>query len=629
MRAILAITKRPTLVFFAALVIASACGDDAAVEPLLTGDDAAAGSNGSDTDASDTPNGGNSAGGSGGTADDASAGTNTGGMSGDGGEDPGPPDDAGLDGSVPDAGLDADTDASLDAGPNHLPVATTSGPGVALVGQRIKLEADATDPDGDEITYFWTQQSGPQITEFYDAQQQDLTFVPPQAGTYEFTVIAYDPYDNLPGVSVSVDVYDLDGGEVHSLALKPDGSVWSWGTNLSGQLGDGTISTRPEPARVHLFEHLDGGADAGTAPFTAVAIAAGRSHSLALTDSGRVLAWGADNVGQLGNGSASSLAVLAPSLVCNVGASDCEADPLTNIVAITAGYEFSAALRDDGTVVAWGYNTDGQVGDGTYNHAHTPVRVCAPGTAAPCSTFLSGIVSISAGGGGHTLARTATGMVWSWGFNKSGQVGQGDQGNVYERINIPNRVCAQGQTFPCAAFLDGVIAVDAWSGHSLALRNDGVLWAFGGNDEHELGAVTSTVCHSASSCSISPTPVCASGDGPCTTPLNNVVGFSAGRRFSVAVKADGSVWSWGDNDSSQIGDGTIDPRFFPARVCAVGTTAPCGTYLNGVAAIATGNFHVLALKRDGTLLSWGENNQGQTGIDGFVDILVPTEVTGW
>lgn len=106
---------------------------------------------------------------------------------------------------------------------------------------------DATDPDGDEITYFWTQQSGPQITEFYDAQQQDLTFIPPQAGTYEFTVIAYDPYDNLPGVSVSVDVYDLDGGEVHSLALKPDGSVWSWGDNDSSQIGDGTIDLASSP----------------------------------------------------------------------------------------------------------------------------------------------------------------------------------------------------------------------------------------------------------------------------------------------------------------------------------------------------------------------------------------------
>jgi alpha-tubulin suppressor-like RCC1 family protein len=618
------------------LFIIAACGDDTQVTaPGLLGDGGpsitptlpdGAGGTGSNKDAGSNPGGGN--GGDGGQSNVAGGGT------GGTDEDSGVPDSGAPDsGDVLDGALDDDAaiDGNEGGDDNSAAVTTASSAAVALVGQRVKLDGAGTDADGDSLDFEWRQISGPPVGIGFAGYEGDAFFVPQQVGTYVFALSAYDGHVDSPDATVSIDVYDLDGGEAHSLALKPDGTLWSWGYNFNGQLGDGTTAPHTAPARVEANQ-LDGGPslpDGGAAPFEAVAIAAGRSHSLALSADGTVWAWGWDAYGQLGNGPGSNADVLNPQPVCEVGASNCYANPLSNVVAISAGYDFSAALRSDGTVVAWGFNQDGQAGVGTLANVDTPVKVCAPGQTDPCALFLQDIVTLAAGGGGHTLAIASTGQVYGWGFNKSGQAGIGNTGHTIDRVLVPTQVCAPGQSEPCASFLSDVVSVDAWSGHSLALTSSGALLGFGGNNDHELGALTSVACYSASSCAPSPVSVCLSGDSPCTSPFNDVVGFSAGRRFSVAIKSDGSAWSWGDNTYYQGGDDSTSNRNYPARVCAPGTTDPCSTYLFGIQAIATGNFHVLALKSDGTLWSWGQNSSGQAGIAGNLDIHVPTQVTGW
>lgn len=628
----------------ALVVIIVACGDDTQVTPPpLLGDggpsitpsqpDGASGA-GNNKDAGSNPGGGD--GGDGGDGGQSNvAGGGTGGTDNDSGvPDSGAPDS----GDVPDGALDDDAAVDdNDGGDDNNPaVVTASVPSLALVGQRFKLDGAGTDDDGDSLDFQWRQVSGPPVAIQFGGYEGDAFVVAQRVGTYTFALSAYDGHEDSPEDTVSIDVYDLDGGEAHSLALKPDGTLWSWGLNANGQLGDASTAPHTAPTLVALpvsdAGSSDAGrpADAGAAPlFEPVAIAAGRSHSLALSSDGTVWAWGWDGAGQLGNGVASTADVLLPQPVCAVGSSDCQTYPLRDVVAIAAGYDFSAALRSDGTVVAWGYNYDGQAGVGTQNQVNTPEQVCAPGQTAPCTQFLQDIVTLAAGGGGHTLAIANTGEVWGWGFNKSGQVGIGNTGHTIDRVLVPAHVCAPGQTEPCATFLTDVVGIDAWSGHSLALTGDGSLWGFGGNNDHELGALTSVGCYSASSCAPSAVSVCPSGDSPCTSPLNDVVGFSAGRKFSVAIKEDGSAWSWGDNSAYQGGDDTTSNRNYPARVCAPGTTAPCSTYLTDIEAIATGNFHVLALKSDGTLWSWGQNTSGQAGIAGNVNIQVPTEVTGW
>ncbi len=139
-------------------------------------------------------------------------------------------------------------------------------------------------------------------------------------------------------------VKDVSGGEEFSIALKNDNSVWTWGYNGQGQLGDGTTTQRTAPVRV-------GGS------FTATAISAGRDHAVALKADGTVWAWGNNNYGQLGNGNKTNQKIPV------------QVNSLTNIVAIAAGENHSIALKQDGTVWAWGFNGDGQLGSKWYDSA--------------------------------------------------------------------------------------------------------------------------------------------------------------------------------------------------------------------------------------------------------------------
>lgn len=215
-------------------------------------------------------------------------------------------------------------------------------------------------------------------------------------------------------------------GGSHTLALTEGGTVWSWGNNADGELGDGTDVDRSLPAPIVGLDRI-------------VAIAAGASFSLALRDDGTVWAWGWNGNGQLGNGSS---AVPTRSLV------PVRALTPSGIVAIAAGGLHALALRDDGTVWAWGYNETGALGDGTYTTRKTPVQVLGLSNAAAISAgFL------------HSLAIRSDGTTWAWGDNQSGQLGNG----TTSRSNVP----AIG-LYPMD-LLDGNVQVSAGGQHSLAI----------------------------------------------------------------------------------------------------------------------------------------------------------------
>jgi alpha-tubulin suppressor-like RCC1 family protein len=281
-----------------------------------------------------------------------------------------------------------------------------------------------------------------------------------------------------------------EGGS-HSLAVSSDGTIWAWGLNSTGQLGDGTNRTRKHPSRV---VGLTG----------AVAIAAGQAHSLALMPDGAVWAWGLNSFGQLGDGS--SLNSRVPVQVTG----------LTDVVAVAAGSNHSLAVRSDGTVWSWGWNDRGQLGDGSkVPYSTVPVEVSG----------ITDAVAV-AGGGAHSLALAADGTVWAWGTNGNGQLGDPWAGNM---SRTPVRVHR----------LDGAVAVAAGLGHSLAIRSDGTVWAWGSNRSGQLGDGTIENRR---------LPVRVEG-------LGSAVAVSAGIKHSVAVLADGAVRAWGDGYYGQLGNG--------------------------------------------------------------------------
>jgi len=230
---------------------------------------------------------------------------------------------------------------------------------------------------------------------------------------------------------------------------------------------------------------------------------------------------------------------------------------------IAAGLYHSITLKSDGTVWTWGDNQHGQLGDGTATDRTTPVQVQG----------LTGVVAI-AGGSYHSLALKSDGTVWAWGSNSSGQLGNGTTTKSYTPMQV------QGLT--------GVVAIAAGGKHSLALKSDGTVWAWGDNWYGQLGNGTTTNRF---------TPVQVQG-------LTGVVAIAGGYYHTIALKQDGTVWTWGYNWYGQLGDGTSSPhRTTPVQVQG----------LTGVVAIAGGYYHTVALKQDGTVWTWGSDSYGQLG----------------
>ena len=327
-------------------------------------------------------------------------------------------------------------------------------------------------------------------------------------------------------------------------------SVYAWGDNNSGQVGDGTRYTRrftPVPV-VSLTD--------------VVAIAGGGDHSLALRVDGTVRAWGYNTSGQLGDGTTISRAVPVP--VSGLG----------GVKAIAAGGWHSLATLDDGTVHTWGHNYYGQLGDGTTTDHPTPVLVSG----------LSGVVAIAAGGN-HSLALLTDGTVHTWGHNDYGQLGDGTT------TDHPTPVLVSG--------LSGVVAIAAGGNHSLALLIDGTMRAWGKNWEGQLGDGATTN---------RPTPVSVSG-------LTGVVAIAAGDDHSLALLIDGTMRAWGNSGWGQLGSGIGGRQVTPLVVSG----------LTGVVAIAAAADHSLAVLRDGTVRAWGYNAFGQVG-DGTTDSIRGTPV---
>jgi alpha-tubulin suppressor-like RCC1 family protein len=267
-------------------------------------------------------------------------------------------------------------------------------------------------------------------------------------------------------------VVAIAAGDAHSLALCSDGTVTAWGNNTHGQLGDNTTTDRYVPGAVNTASGV-------SALFgkTVVTIAAGVSHSVALCADGTVVAWGGNYFGQLGDNTTTDRYV--PVAVNTAGS----ALAGKTVVAIAAGGYHTLALCSDGTVAAWGANPYGQLGDNTTTERHVPVAVS---TASGVSALFSKTVVAIAAGGYHGVALCGDGTVTAWGYNSNGQLGNitTTQRNAPVAVNTISGVSA--------LFGKTVVTIAAGGGHSVALCSDGTLAAWGRNDHGELGDTTTT-----------------------------------------------------------------------------------------------------------------------------------------
>jgi alpha-tubulin suppressor-like RCC1 family protein len=362
------------------------------------------------------------------------------------------------------------------------------------------------------------------------------------------------------------------GSGQQTLAVTEDGLVWGWGCPFNGQLGVGsadTLTGRTTPVNV-LKGDYQGSEYLGDNPDNpVVAVATGGGHSLALTRNGTVLAWGRGSSGQLGTGSRGNRYLPARVLKgVYQGAAYLGDNPSNPIVAIAAGEDFSLALAQDGTLFSWGGNGSGRLGDGSVSIRLTPIRVRKgeyPGEVYLGDIPSDPITAISAGAH-HAMALAKSGMVYCWGENVSGQLGNGSSGAGGAQI-VPARVLKgsyNGITYLGENPSNPVIALAAGTAHSLALAEDGTMFAWGSNASGQIGR--------SSVLGIVATPVqVLRGEYSGASYLgdnykNRVVQIAAGDHYSVAMTLDTRVYAWGDNSYGQLGDGSFLDQASPARV---------------------------------------------------------------
>jgi len=392
-----------------------------------------------------------------------------------------------------------------------------------------------------------------------------------------------------PIIENVAEIYPQSSG--HTFALKEDGSLWGWERNWDGRLGAGTDeSAYPTPVQIlenvkEIFPH--------------------ERHSFALTTDGKLWGWGRNNHGQVGDGTT------------NNRFKPVEID-LNNVEKIIPGDNNTFALLNDSTLWAWGNNRYGKLGDGTATNRTQPVQIMENVKAVYPQEK-------------HTIAHRMDQTLWAWGYNWYGQLGNGNNENQYAPVQVN---------------LDQVAEVYVEESHAYAVKDDGSLWAWGNNWYGQLGDGSISNRHR-----------------PIQISLENIAEIHPQRHHAFAVKEDGSLWGWGRNWDGRVGNNSsthvqsspekiaenIDRAFIkdthalaldnqssplswgnnnssPLGGAAGETNNPSTLELNNVQEIYPQENHAFALKNDGSLWAWGDNSRGRLGTGSNERLEIPAQV---
>ena len=328
-------------------------------------------------------------------------------------------------------------------------------------------------------------------------------------------------------------------GTDHSAAITRDGKLYTWGANNYGQLGDGTTTQRNIPT--YIMDNV-------------ASINMGDYHSAAITKDGKLYTWGRNDEGQVGDGTRYNR--YSPKHV------------MSNVLSVELGFEHSAAITKDGNLYVWGYNINGQLGDGTTARSTKP------------KLLMSNVASVNLGLY-HSAAIKKDGKLYVWGLNSSGQLGDG----TTTKRTTPKFI------------MSNVASISMGDYHSAAVTKDGQLYTWGDNYLGQLGDGTTTQRNS-------PTHI-----------MSSIASVSLGGYFASAVKKNGDLYLWGSNTAGKIGNGSTQTQYIPVLI-----------YEN-VASVSLGNSHSAVVTKDHKLYTWGYNKYGQLGIGSTTNKDMPERVT--
>jgi alpha-tubulin suppressor-like RCC1 family protein len=412
------------------------------------------------------------------------------------------------------------------------------------------------------------------------------------------------------------------GGQYHTAAVRSDGRLFTWGNNATfGALGDNSTANRSSPVQI------------GSSSWTAVG--AGFSHTAAIGVDGALFTWGYNNQGNLGLDDLISrsspvtigLSRLIVSSPVQIGSS--------SWTAVAAGSFFTAAIRSDGYLFSWGTNSIGQLGDGTFVNKSSPVQIGSDSWTG-----------VSAGLFAHTTAIRSDKRLFTWGYNGQGQLGDNTTVNKSSPVMVSGVPTNASVSSPVQIGFSSWTAVSAGRSHTAAIRSDGLLFTWGRNNRGQLGDTTVTSRSSPVQIgSSSWTAVSAGsyhtaairsggtlfvwgwgaygriGDSGNSTRYSPVqIGnsswtvVSAGDQHTLAIRSGGTLFAWGRYRYGRLG---VQGSGYGNRYSPVQVGAAAGFGSTSWVAVSAGYQHTLAIRSGGTLFTWGRNNRGQLGLGFF------------
>ena len=388
-----------------------------------------------------------------------------------------------------------------------------------------------TDSDGKVTMYL--PNGNHTFTASYNGQTESTTTTVNNAETTAEIVIGTSQSNPDYDFSSAGEIVQVAAGGTHTAAVTKDGDLYMWGRNYYGQLGVYSNADSKIPIKVNN--------SSSTLPEKSVKyIALGYYHSAAITKDGSLYMWGYNRSGQLGDGTTTDR--YTPVKI------------MDNVASVSLGGSHSAAVTKDGSLYMWGDNGNGRLGDGTTTDRYTPVKI------------MDNVASVSLGSS-HSAAITKDGSLYMWGYNYYGQLGDGTTTDRYTPVKI----------------MDNVASVSLGGNHSAAITKDSNLYMWGGNGSGQLGDGTTdnkTRPHRVAS---------------------NVQSVKLGYIYTTVISKDGGLYTWGYNYYGQLGNGTTTNSSNPIKI------------MNDAIDCAGGDDHTIVLKKDGTVYTWGYNDCGQLG----------------
>ena len=351
---------------------------------------------------------------------------------------------------------------------------------------------------------------------------------------------------------------------LHTGAIDQNGSLWMWGNNKYGQLGNGSVG-EDQTTAVNVLNNV-------------VSVSCGGSHTAAIKADGSLWMWGDDQYGQIGvGGNVSDKGDIFTLQYVPVKVMD-------SVVAVSCGGSHTAAIKTDGSLWVWGSNLSGQIGNGGGGNAQTKYGLANQNVPVK---IMDNVAAVSCGSD-YTAAIKTDGSLWMWGSSSNFKLGNGHAYNIYD----DNGSHGENLLVP-AKIMDGVTAVSCGADHTAAIKTDGSLWVWGDNTWYQLGngGTGDYEIGQGRFMQISPVKV-----------MDDVTAVTCTADYTAAVKADGSLWTWGYNTNSLLGNG--DKGNFTDEYNRIYQTVPTKV-LDGVATASCGSVQAAAIKTDGSLCIWG------------------------